>query len=202
MFKLNKKLHSKCHVTDKVPWQMIFFSAGIIFLHFLGDEIFHLFIYDKAAIIRGQIWRLMTGHFVHCNIQHLFWDIFAFMILGAVVEIKSSKHFIFGLFFSCSLISAWLFLFEPNITTYCGLSGALNGMLVLASVVKWRETDSKIYFLVLLATLLKIIFEWINQQTIFTTLSLQAVPSSHAAGYISGIIYLFFVNPFLVKKRF
>ena len=40
--------------------------------------------YDRAAILHGEVWRLVTGHFVHWSVGHLAWDLLAFAILSAV----------------------------------------------------------------------------------------------------------------------
>jgi len=42
--------------------------------------------YDRAALLRGEVWRLVTGHFVHWSLSHLVWDVLAFLILGAICE--------------------------------------------------------------------------------------------------------------------
>ena len=71
---------------------------------------------------------------------------------------------------------------------YCGLSGALNGLLIVAVMMMWERTRNFIYFVVVLATITKIIVEYMTHQTIFTSLGPQAIPGAHAAGIIGGIL--------------
>lgn len=188
----------KSRGAHRAPWLTIILSLIMVGLYFLGTKTFDLFLFDKAAILNGETWRFLTGHFVHCNMEHLFWDMAAFVIIGSVIELNNPKHLIPSFLVSCCFVSTWLFIGEPNLTTYCGLSGALNGMLVLAAILQWKATKEKMCLFVLLSTALKIVFEFLNHQTIFTGLAAQAVPSSHAAGFLAGILYLL---SFKIKKK-
>jgi len=188
---IKQSKNEKSHGTLRVPWLTITLSFIMVGLYCLGSGIFDHLLLDKAAVLNGQVWRFITGHFVHCTFEHLFWDVVALAIIGSVIELNNPKHLMPSFLISCFAVSTWLFLGEPSLSTYCGLSGALNGMLVLAVVMQWSRTKEKMYLLVLVSTLLKIAFEFFNKQTIFTSLASQAVPSSHAAGFLAGILYLF-----------
>ncbi len=177
------------HGTRRVPWLTLTLTTVMIGLYLLGPVPFDWLHFDKTAIRHGEIWRFLTGHFVHCNFEHLFWDILAFLVLGSIIEFHNAKQFLLSFLSSCILVSMWLFWGETKLMTYCGLSGALNGLLVLAVMLQWRIKREGIYLYVLFATIGKIIFELITHQTLFTDLSSQAVPSSHAAGFIAGMIY-------------
>ena len=180
--------------TFPVPWLTVGLTLLMVVLFFMPERIFHLFLFDKQAISHGELWRFITGHFIHCSFEHLFWDALAFVILGTVIEFISRRHLIPSLIISCLGVSFWLFCDETLKVMYCGLSGALNGMLVVAAVVLWKDTQNGIYFLVIVAAIGKIVFELITHQTIFTGLSSQAVPSAHAAGIFSGICYILCVE--------
>jgi len=65
-------------------------------------------------------------------------------------------------------------------------------------MMQWNKYKEKMYLCVLLLTALKITFEFVNHQTIFTSLAAQAVPSSHAAGFLAGVLYLLL---FVIKNK-
>lgn len=178
------------HGTLRVPWFSLGLACLVTLLHFSGPAVFEVLIFDKSAIMRGEIWRFISGHFVHCNLDHLFWDVFAFTILGAVIEINSPKHFLPSLIVSCAAVSSWLLLAETKFSTYCGLSGALNGLLVLAAMIKLKSTGNGIFVLLLAGTLAKIFYEITFGRTLFTSLSSQAIFGAHAVGFAAGIIYV------------
>lgn len=178
------------HGTFRVPWLTLSISAAMIALFAMGSAVFDLLVMDKNAILSGEYWRLITGHFVHMNSEHLFWDLLAFVVIGSVIEINKSRHLISSFVSSCLFVSVWIMVGETALASYCGLSGALNGMLVLAAILQWKATGERKYLLALALTLVKIAFELSSHQTVFTSLASQAVPSSHAAGYVAGVIYL------------
>lgn len=190
---INLLQKAKSRGTLKVPWLTVMLTLGMAGLYFSGQSLFDLLLFDKNLITQGEYWRLLTAHFVHCNFQHLLWDLLAFLVIGSVIELNSPRHFLPCLLVSCLAVSGWMFFIETKFSSYCGLSGALNGMLVLAAVMQYKRTGEKMCLGILLATVAKIVFELSTHETIFTDLSVRAVPGSHAAGYMAGIFYLGFI---------
>ncbi|RMD80979.1 MAG: rhomboid family intramembrane serine protease, partial [Candidatus Dadabacteria bacterium] len=43
-------------------------------------------VFERAAVIGGQWWRLLTAHLVHADFAHLGWDVAALAVAGAMVE--------------------------------------------------------------------------------------------------------------------
>ena len=43
------------------------------------------FRYDRAALLAGQWWRIVTGHLVHLNAAHLAFNLFGLFLMLAVV---------------------------------------------------------------------------------------------------------------------
>ena len=188
---IHKNQKQKSHGTPRVPWLTLCLTGAMIILYFMPSSLFNMLLFNKDNIIQGELRRFFTGHFVHCSFEHLFWDLAAFVILGTVIELNDRRELIPSLIWSCLGVSGWLLWGEDKFTTYCGLSGALNGLLVVAAVMLWKQTQQKMYLLVIIATIAKIIFEFTTHQTIFTNLSSQAVPSAHAVGVFFGVVYAF-----------
>ncbi len=183
--------------TLKVPWLTLGLSGIMVVLYFMGQNVFDLLVLDKEALRQGELWRFFTGHFVHFNFDHIVWDMLAFLILGSVIELHRRCYFIFSLLACCSVVSLWICFGATRISAYCGLSGALTGLLVVAAMIQWKSSHNKIFIYVILATIGKIVFEMVTRQTIFTDLSSKAVPSAHAAGFVAGVIYLLLDDFFL-----
>ena len=38
--------------------------------------------YDRTAILQGEIWRLITGHWTHFPGDHLLWCVLVFAVMG------------------------------------------------------------------------------------------------------------------------
>ncbi len=190
------------HGTRKVPWFTLSVGGGVLSLYLLGSAFFQTLIFDKQLIMAGEIWRILTGHLVHSSFDHLLWDLLGFLILGIVIERNNTSDLIPGFLFSCLGVSGWLLMNHFGFLAYCGLSGALNGLLVIAAVNRWRTTNSFVYGGVLFGTAMKIIFELTTRHSVFTNMSAQAVPEAHAAGFCAGLVYLLGVHLFKRGKRY
>ncbi|MBU0468065.1 MAG: rhombosortase [Candidatus Omnitrophica bacterium] len=194
LLKNNKLVEKSSHGTLKVPWLTLCLAVMFICIYALGENIFNLLVFDRAAIANGDFWRFFTGHMVHYNFDHLLWDLIAFVILGSVIELNHPQQLMLSLLISSIGVSFWLYYFEPIILTYCGLSGALNGLLVIASMMLWNKTESCIYLFVMLSTIGKICYEFTTNQTVFVSMSAHPMPSSHLVGFISGLICFFLLR--------
>ena len=87
----------------------------------------------------GEVWRLWTGHLVHYNAGHLLWDLAVFvpagMWLEAILPGLACRFYLLA----PPAISAALFVGEPGLVRYAGLSGLATGVLVLLALVQWRR---------------------------------------------------------------
>ena len=174
----------------RVPWLTLIVSGVTVALYLLGADIFDFLLFDKAAFLKGEVWRGFTGHWVHLNVTHLFWDLAAFIILGAIIELQEPRCFLPALLLSCLFVSGWVYFGEWNLSKYYGLSGALNGLLVVAAVLQWKVSGQNSYLMVLFLTLCKIIYEYTTQQAIFAGSAVNPVPGAHAAGFVAGVLYV------------
>ncbi|NIP17674.1 MAG: rhombosortase, partial [Xanthomonadales bacterium] len=79
---------------------------------------------------RGQVWRLLTGHFVHFGTGHLAVNLAAFaIILGWAWRSGRLGSSLLLLLAGCPVLGLLLLLSGAD--WYAGLSGILHGMLVL-----------------------------------------------------------------------
>ena len=160
--------------------------------------------YDRAAIAAGEIWRLITAHFVHYSLDHLFWDLLAFSCLGLVCEHNGSVRFLLCVFGSALAISAAVWLWLPGLGAYRGLSGvdsALFGLLfadVCHGAVRSRRLEQgAVAAVCFVAFFLKISFELITQTNVFAQNlgpAAVGVPLAHIVGASIGLLVGFAVS--------
>ena len=115
--------------------------------------------YDREAIFAGEIWRLLTGNFIHLGWNHLGLNLGTISLIGflyAKFFRVSSLALVF--IFSCLGVCAGLLLFSPEIKWYMGLSGSLYGLLIFGSVITIRQ-EPIINTFILLVIVSKLIFE-------------------------------------------
>lgn len=99
--------------------------------------------YERAAILHGDWWRLVTGQLVHLGVSHLVLNLAGLALIGWVFGpgLRAAQWLIL-------LAGAWLailtgfLLLEPQLSWYVGLSGLLHGLLLgallLDAGLDWR----------------------------------------------------------------
>lgn len=98
-----------------------------------------LLLYRRVDLAAGQLWRLWSGHLVHFGWRHLLADLAVFAIAGAWIEQIAPYTTRVFLAVAPVLISALLYLADPQLAFYGGLSGLAVGLLVLLGLVQLRH---------------------------------------------------------------
>ena len=149
-------------------------------------------IYDRDLILRGQLWRAWTGHFVHFGFSHFFWDFAVFLPAGIWLE-RAWPVLARGFFLICPLvISVCLLGFDPTLARYAGISGLATGVLVLLAL---RQLDRRpgeprwFWFAVLALVALKIGRELVSGAPLLVTdfATVRTVPWAHVVGAAAAI---------------
>jgi rhomboid family GlyGly-CTERM serine protease len=153
--------------------------------------------YDRDAIARCEVWRLVTSHFTHWSADHLFWDALAFAGLGWLCERNSVGSFLRCVSLSAFLIPLTLWVALPQMATYRGLSGIDSALFALLATRVLREAASDKNWLKLggagivsVGFAAKVGFELCTGTTLFVdsaAAGLIPVPLAHVAGGIVGI---------------
>ena len=153
---------------------------------------------DREAVAAGQLWRVVTGHLTHWNLEHLFWDGVVFAVLGVLCERQQRVRFLLCLTAAAVLISASVWLLLPELSTYRGLSGLDTALFTMLSVgvfaEKWAAREWR--WVTLIAGLmiglgLKVTFEVFTGGTMFvdaTAANFQPVPLAHVVGAVTGVV--------------
>lgn len=158
--------------------------------------------FDKAAILQGEWWRLVTGHFMHADNEHLLWNTLGLLILGALIEKYSVKALFLSLFSGVLCIDILLMSSFCELEIYCGLSGTLNSLLVLALWYEWKQIRSFLAPLIAGLSLLKIWGEISIGNSVFTHISWPPYPWAHLAGFIGGSFLVILGNVLLENQHF
>jgi rhomboid family GlyGly-CTERM serine protease len=175
----------------KVPRFTVALTALLVGLHCLSPYHFDELAYDRAAIMSGEIWRMITGHLVHLDWQHLALNAAAFIGLGWLIETdgpNGRRTLMSTLVASAVLISCTLLLFAPATAYYAGLSGALNGLFALVCVTMYRSTRIWIWPALLIGGSAKIIWETTWGSFLSGSLIWPPDPVAHMTGLAAGIV--------------
>lgn len=95
-----------------------------------NDRLFYEFANNYVYVQNGEIYRLLTCMFLHADIMHIVFNMYALYLLGPIVERYYGKiRFIFIYFISGLLGSLFSCVFMSSNTYAIGASGAIFGLL-------------------------------------------------------------------------
>lgn len=153
--------------------------------------------FDRSAIATGEFWRIVTGHCVHWNADHLFWDLTMFSLLGAICERRNQPRFAVVLLLATLAIPCSIGVLQPRFETYRGLSGLDSALFTLlaASLLEDKVREKHWPWVIGISLLLfgfaaKILFETISGTTVFVdsaAASFEPVPLAHIIGALAGL---------------
>jgi rhomboid family GlyGly-CTERM serine protease len=149
-------------------------------------------VYNRPAVANGELWRLVTGQWVHFSTSHLLYDALAFGIAGWMIESRSHPNFGWLCGISPVVIGIGLFAFEPQLEICGGLSGIATAAVVFLTLWGLEERGywRWICLCVLIATAAKIFIETLTGHFVFLKLadtSIAIAPASHIAGALTAL---------------
>lgn len=104
-----------------------------------GELVQHLFQYDRDAILDGEIWRLLSGNFLHLGWPHLGLNLAGLVLIWMFFgERFSTRQWLIIVAGTALAVGAGLLLFTPRVGWYVGLSGALHGLFVAGCMAEMR----------------------------------------------------------------
>lgn len=117
-------------------------AALAVLLEGAGEAARGALAWDREALAQGQLWRLVTGHFVHLGWSHLALNVAG---LGLVVWITgkafSPVRWLLIALITIAAIDAGFWFLDRDLEWYVGLSGLLHGLLVAGLFVGALERD-------------------------------------------------------------
>ncbi|MFH7902911.1 MAG: rhomboid family intramembrane serine protease [Candidatus Aenigmatarchaeota archaeon] len=149
-----------------------------------------------SKVLKGEFYRIVTSIFLHGDEIHLFYNSFALLIFGSVLEkvIGSRRYllvfFLSGIVGSIAYILTSILLNEINIPAV-GASGAIYGIIGTLAILR-PTTIVLVYFVPI--PLLFFAFFWIIVESLATLFQFFGAKTgiasqAHLAGILFGIFY-------------
>jgi rhomboid family GlyGly-CTERM serine protease len=178
-------------ILRRIPW-LTALLVVVSLLIYPSDLLRGALLYDRTAILHGELWRLWTGHLVHFTPAHLVADLAIVALAGGLLELRLRKGYPW-LLAGTPLIVSLAFLFGlPEMAVYGGLSAL--GSAMIAALAALGLTGAKGVGPVALAVLLLLCGKIAWETAAATSLLLQwsdqpfvPVPLAHAAGALAGL---------------
>lgn len=194
---MNSSSGFKCTTARRLPGAsllLVVFAVAVSLLPGVAEWLQ----YDRQAVAQGAVWRLVTSHFVHWSGEHLLWDVLALGVLGQICEQDGTKWLLVCVTVSAMVISLSLWIAEPQMLTYRGLSGidsALFAMLAVrigqAAVINKNWMRLGLAGVVSAGFVAKMVFELLTGDTLFvdsSTAGMVPVPLAHVVGSLVGVV--------------
>ena len=98
-----------------------------------------LLVYERRAILSGELWRILTGHLVHFSLSHLLYNLLGLLLAAWIIWRRGYRHFGTLCITSACTISCTILLFQPDLAVYGGLSGIVNAAILYAACMGLKE---------------------------------------------------------------
>lgn len=165
--------------------------VGLSMVVYLFPGIQAFLVYDRAAILGGEVWRMITCHLVHFSAQHFIYDTVAFGAAGWMIERLGYRNFGWLCALAAIGISGGVLLCEPRLQICGGLSGLATAAVVFLAVHGMEERGGWRWLCVtaLILTVAKLAVELITGRFVFlqTRDGFVSVPANHIAGALAAI---------------
>lgn len=144
--------------------------------------------YERAAILEGEWWRLLTGHLTHLNWGHLLLNLAGLGLVWLLFR-RDYRPTEWGLIALASMVAidTGFLLIDTQLVWYVGLSGVLHGLMV-AGAMHWGVEDGWAAWGLLMLLLAKLVYEQLVGPMPFTADAAggPVVVNSHLYGAIGG----------------
>ena len=149
-----------------------------------------LIIYARIEVAEGQVWRLLTGNFIHLGWGHLVLNVAGLLAMAVLfAQDRRAGQWAADLVICSIATSLGLYLFNPEIFWCVGLSGVLHGLFVIGALA-WVVSGISLGKWLLLGISLKLIWEQTMGEMPFSggIVGGSVVTDAHLWGALSGLM--------------
>jgi rhomboid family GlyGly-CTERM serine protease len=164
-------------------------ALGLSLAAFAAPEAFEL---TREGLLRGEFWRLLTGHLAHYSLYHLAVDGATLLALGWLYEESFGPlRWALILLGAAAVVSGAFLVLEPRLSAYRGLSGLDCAAFAAAILAEGRRRPWLAAGLALVFAA-KLVYEQLAGGFIFPATGLGdmgcPVLSAHTAGAAAGFL--------------
>lgn len=149
----------------------------------------HMLSYARIEVSNGQVWRLLTGNFVHLGWGHLILNVAGLLAIAFLFAEDRPAWQWAGHLLICSIAtSLGLYFLNPEIFWCVGLSGALHGLFIVGAMI-WVTSGISLGKWLLAGVGLKLLWEQAIGEMPFSggIVGGTVVTDAHLWGAVSGL---------------
>ena len=165
--------------------------ALLVLLHLAGSELPQTLRYERAAVLDGEWWRLLTGHLVHGGRGHLGWNIVGVLLVWWLFGREyTNLQWLLVLLASTAAVDIGFLWLKPGLEWYVGFSGALHGCMAAGLAARLARDADWLTLSVAALFAAKLAWEYFAGPLPLTggTISLPVIHEAHAYGAIGGLL--------------
>ncbi len=142
--------------------------------------------YERAAVLQGEYWRLITAHGTHADTQHLIFNLLGTGLIAALFPRSyAAREWAIILLVSALSIDAGFLLLEPSLEWYLGASGVLHGALVAGAIAWFRSGQRSMAAVLGILLMTKLAWEQCHGALPLVT-GVPVIVDAHAYGALGG----------------
>lgn len=181
------------HLTKQMNLKLLITVLAVSVLSFALQFWQPQFIYIREAVSQGEVWRIVTSQLVHTNWPHYLLNIssvwlFAFLFYTTI----NFKTFTINLFLLIIAVGVCIHLWEPNISWYAGLSGAIYGLYLIGAYSALKSNDYLVGISTAVLIIGKVCFDhWFGPiQDNSKLIEARVVTEAHVYGVCSALVLI------------
>jgi rhomboid family GlyGly-CTERM serine protease len=152
-----------------------------------GEPLTQLWRYERHAVADGQLWRLVTSHFVHMDAGHALLNCTGLVLLWALfARTWRPGQWLFALVLALATIDAGFWFLSTGLQWYVGASALLHGAFACGCVALLFQRD-RLGLLAAVMLVAKLVWEQVHGPLPLETRH-PVVTVSHAYGAAGGAL--------------
>ena len=134
--------------TTPVTWTLIAINVAIFVIGLLSEdakrEIFNNAVQYRPLIENGEWWRIFTAMFLHANVTHILFNMWALFLFGPALERRFGSMSFISLYVAAGIGGGALYHVVGRIEPAVGASGAIFGLMgaLIAATYRQRHTPA------------------------------------------------------------
>ncbi len=159
----------------------------ILGLALAGEAPRQLLRWDRAGLANGEVWRLLSGHWVHLDLQHAFLNGAGLLLTAALYAHRfSAREWALIVLAGMAAVDAGLWFLTP-LEWYVGASGVLHAAMA-AGIVGGILAGERLAWGLALLGLVKLGSEYSGQSLPWMAPDATVVTEAHLFGAAAGIL--------------
>ena len=172
----------------QASWLLGLICLAVVLIALGGEAVRLALRYERAAILAGQYWRLVTGHLVHSSAAHLLLNLAGLgLIAGLFPKDYSLGQWLLIMGFSLVFIDLGFVFYEPQLQWYVGFSGVLHGGLAAGAVAWWRHETKALALALSVIFVVKLGWEQVQGALPFSG-DMEVIVAAHLYGAMGGAL--------------